>query len=673
MKPADEHNAPDAILALFDGTLAPAEADRVRAQIDADPALGQEAVVWRAMFADLHAIGDSIAGTAPEIDLWKAVESRLDTATEESISDDEITYDRLLDLVEGRLDPRAAATLRERIAGSVELQQEHAWLVSMRDSLGEYGDSISSVLPSVDLTPAIMHAVTSSDGATTTDDLFASLLDWRDGRLSLPESDRMRRLVDESEDVEAANAWLEQTADALETFGDGIVGHVPDIDVLDAVMDAVQRISEPDTIVTLDAERLRRRSLLRRAAALATAAMVTIGVGGVWFSQDEMPVAPKPNVSAPLATPSDWEQRQHELDTKRQSLPTRVKRRMINVAAVAPPTTLQTTEAPKLDADSVLEARREAAKTGDWTKFQQLATLSREQAIELAEKPGLSPGALVGLAESLNPDEAEKALLTVVGVLPGSPYVQLELLQSVAEQPPGEAQTEEPLAFSQKISELDPQNALPYYLEAKMYLDNGDPRSAIEALLAAQALEYATPYSLEAAAHRQSALIANGLEPETAELLAAFNAGNEEADALFDLAVALLDHGNYYNQIGDYNTAQYIFEGVQHLGDQIEAGAILSQEQLVALDIQSAAIDVLGQFYTAQGIVEALGPLTEQSLNIMGDLDSLSVFFGQLNVMLSDVMNPVFWNDVAGQILIQGDLAILEDYLVDWGLLPESP
>ncbi len=672
MNPSNEHNAHDAILALFDGTLASAETDELRERIDADTAVAKEAAVWGAMVDDLHAIGDNIISGAPALDLWPTLEGQLDAATDDSDSIDEHTYDKLLDLAEGRLDPGAVATLREQIARSVELQDEFAWVVSMRDELGEFGDSISSNSPTVDLKPAIMHAVTSSAGESVADELFASLLDWRDGQLPLPESDRMRRLADESDDVQAASTWINDTADALESLGDQIVAHVPDVDVSAAVMDAVQRMSEPDSIVTLDAERLRRRSLLRRAAALATAAMVTVGISGVWFSQNEVPVAPPIESTVPSSESNDWENYRNEFDTKRQSLPPRVKRRMISVPAVAPPRTLQLTETPKIDGDSVLEARREASQTGDWTKFQQLATLSREQAIELAEKQGLPPGALVGLAESLMPDEAEKALLTVVGMLPRSPYVQLELLESVTAQPPGEAQTETPLAFSQEIAELDVQNALPYYLEAKMYLDNGDPRSAIEALLAAQALEYATAYSLEAAAHRQDALIANGLEPDTAELLAAFNAGNEEADALFDLAVALLDHGNYYNQIGEFDTAQYIFEGVQQLGDQIEVGAILSQEQLVALDIQSAAIDVLGQFYTAQGIVEALGPLTEQSLNIMGDLDSLSVFFGQLNTMLGDVLDPDFWNDVAGVFLTEGDLGIF-DYLADWGLLPESP
>jgi tetratricopeptide (TPR) repeat protein len=324
-----------------------------------------------------------------------------------------------------------------------------------------------------------------------------------------------------------------------------------------------------------------------------------------------------------------------------------------------------------LTPDAVLEARRKAAN-GDWSDFQQLATLTREEALELAEKTGVPATALVGLADSLNPDEKEKQLLTVVGVLPDSPYLQLELLEAVDQQPIGEAETEEPLQFSQRISDLDPDNALPYYLEAKMYLEAGNPEAAIAVLLEASQMEYATPYSLEAAAHRQSALIASGLPPETAELLAAFNAGNEEADALFNLAVDLLEYGNYYNQMQDFATAQAIYEGVQRFGNQIEAGAVLSQEQLAALDIQSVAVDALAGFYEAQGMVEALKPLTEQSINILNDLDSLNVFFVSLNTMLEDVMDPAFWNEITGVFLTEGDLAIL-DYLDDWGIVLESP
>jgi len=676
MKPADEHSEHDSVIALIDGALAPDEADRVRAQIEADPALAEEETVWRAVFEDLHAIGDTITASAPEIELWEAIEGRLGDATEGENTPESWSFDQLLDLAEGRLESKAAANLRDQMDQSEALKQEYEWIVSARDDLGDLGDSISNAMPSIDLLPAIMHAVTTTTGKPDEDDLFASLLEWRDGQLSLPESDRLRRLTDESEAVQTANNWLTETAEDLEVLGDRIVARVPDINVSSAVMDAVQRITEPDTIVTLDAERLNRRARWRMAGAVAAAAMIAIASGWVWFSANDDAQQTIPANTPVLADPEpEWQQ--DEYIEKRQALPTRPKKRRMlaeNSSTVLPPEALSGTQAPELDAldaDAVLAARKLAAN-GDWSEFQQLASLTREQALELAEKEGLPPGAIVGLADSLMPDEAEKALLTVVGLLPDSPYLHLELLQTVAEQPPGEAQTTEPLAFSQRVSELDPENALPYYLEAKMYLDNGDPRSAIAALLEAQALEYATPYSLEAAAHRQSALIADGLEPETAELLAAFNAGNEEADALFNLAVDLLEYGSYYNEIGDIDTARYLYEGVQLLGDQIEAGAVLSSEQLVALDIQSAAIDVLGQFYETQGILDALGPLTTQSINIISDLDSLNVFFVQLNTMLGDVLDPTFWNEVAGVFLLEGDLAIF-DYLADWGIPLESP
>jgi tetratricopeptide (TPR) repeat protein len=674
MKPADEHNTQDAILSLFDGALAPAEADRVRVQIDDDPIAKEEAAVWDTLFEDLHAIGDGIGASAPSVELWLGIEGRLDTSVDDQDEAETWTFDQLLDLAEGRLEPQVAATLRDQIEQSSELKQNYAWITSMREDLGQHGAAITASTPTVDLLPAIMKAVTSADDES--EDLFASLLEWRDGQLPLPDSDRLRRMAGESESVRSANSWVTDTAEDLESLGDRIVANVPDIDVSDAVMDAVHRISEPDTVVSFDAERLRRRARWRATGSVAAVAMIAVTIGANWFSTNDPEQIVAPPEEIVLADPEPtWQQ--DDYIEKRQQLPTRFKRRMIAqqpLPEVVPPETLAETQTPELDAlspDAVIEAGRKAAKTRDWTEFQQLASLTPEEAKALAEEEGLPPSALVGVADSLMPDYAEKALLTVVGSLPDSPYVQLRLLESVAYQPLGEAQSEEPLAFSQKISELDPENALPYYLEAKMYLDNGDPRSAIAVLLEAQALEYASPYSLEAAAHRQSALIANGLEPETAELLAAFNAGNEEADALYNLAVDLLDYGSEYNAIGDFDTAQLIFQGVQTLGDQIEAGAVLSQEQLVALDIQSAAIDVLGQFYEAQGIVEALGPLTEQSLNIIGDLDSLSGLLVQINTMLGDVLDPTFWNDVAGVFLTEGDLAIL-GYLEDWGILTES-
>ncbi len=678
MKPADEHNTPDAIIALLDGALAPADADRVRAQIENDPAATAESAVWRTLFDDLHAIGDAVTASAPTIDMWSAIESRLDSAVDDDDTEATWTFDQLLELAEGRLEQHAAAKLRDEIERSATLKQHFAWVVSIRDELGALGDAIANTSPSVDLLPSILQSLAAGADQPEPDDLFSSLLEWRDGILPLPESDRLRRLADTSADIHTANDWIHETADELELLGDQLVANAPQIDVSRAVMDAVYRIADPDPIVTLDAERLRRRAQWRIAGSVAAAAMIAFTIGAVWFASGNDATQTTPPETPVLANPEPaWQQ--DEYIEKRQKLPQRPKRRMYaearTPAGIDEPMTLAGTQAPLLDAldsETVLAARKKAALTGDWSDFQQLAALTPEEAQKLAQKPDLPPTALVGLADSLMPSEKEKALLTVVGILPASPYIQLELLESVAEQPPGDAQSEEPLRISQRISELDPQNALPYYLEAKMYLDNGDPQSAIAVLLEAQALEYANAYSLEAAAHRRSALIANGMAPETAELLAAFDAGNEQADALFNLAVDLLDYGNYYNGINDFDTARIIFEGVQTLGDQIEAGAVLSQEQLVALDIQSAAIDVLGQFYETQGIVEALGPLTEQSLNIIADLDSLNVFFVQLNTMLGDVLSPTFWNDVAGVFMTEGDLAIL-NYLTDWGLLPESP
>ena len=679
MKPADEHNTHDAIIALLDGALAPADADRVRAELENDPAATEETAVWRMLFDDLHALGDAVTASAPTVDLWKSIEGRLDSAEDDPDTDATTwTFDQLLDLAEGRLEQHAAAKLREEMDRSDVLKQQYAWVVSMRDEFGAFGDAIANASPSIDLLPSILQSLSAGVDQPEPEDLFASLLEWRDGVLPLPESDRLRRLADTSPDILNANDWIHDTADQLEALGDELIADAPEIDVSRAVMDAVYRIADPDPIVTLDAERLRRRAQFRIAGSIAAAAIIVFTIGAVWFASGNVPPEPASPETPLIANPEPaWQQ--DEYIEKRQKLPQRPKRRMYaemrTPTGIDEPAPLAGTQAPQLDAldsKTVLAARKKAALTGDWSDFQQLAALTPEEAQELAKKPDLPPTALVGLADSLMPSDKEKALLTVVGILPASPYIQLELLESVAEQPPGDAQTEEPLRISQRISELDPNNALPYYLEAKMYLDNGDPRSAIAVLLEAQALEYANAYSLEAAAHRRSALIANGMEPETAELLAAFDAGNEQADALFDLAVDLLDYGNYYNSISDFETARIIYEGVQTLGDQIEAGAVLSQEQLVALDIQSAAIDVLGQFYETQGIVEALQPLTEQSLNIIADLDSLNVFFVQLNTMLGDVLSPTFWNDVAGVFMTEGDLAIL-NYLTDWGLLPESP
>jgi tetratricopeptide (TPR) repeat protein len=671
MNTGGEHNRFEDLFALFDGTLAPGDAESLRRELAADPACAEDLSVFDAIAGDLHAMGASIAGEVESVNLWPGIEQRLKDV--ESNAGDDCSFDRLLEFAEGRLNEFDAAKVRSRIDQSPQLAADYAWLTAVRDELHAMGDAVASQADSsVEFAGDVLSAVADE----LEDAPFDVLLDWRDGTLPLPDSERLRRLAETNDEVRAANEWLLPTANALETLGDRIAAKSRNIDIVGGVMATIERADMPTTPVTLDAERLRRRTRMRWASGLASAAMVTLAIGWVWFEAGPTDMVTPPSIREFDSPPSEeFEKRQNERNEKRDQMGPRNRPRLLNPSPVNPaPNSLSPTSAPSLDAlsrNDIVDVRKKAAQTGDWSEFFQLATLKREEVLEIIEREGLNSPALVGLANSLLPGEEEHQLLQVVGAMPDSPYVHIALLETVVAQPPGEAQTEQPLAIVNRLSDLDPKNALPYYLEAKMHLDNGQPELAIAALLEAQALDYANPYSLEAAAYREEALIASGMNPEAAEMLAAFNAGVDEYDALMRLATDLLDYGNYFNELGDPDTTRVIYESVQSLGQQIEASAVLSQEQLVGLDIQSAAIDVLGQFYQAHGLVEELNILTEQSIQIIEDLEGLNVFFGQLNTMLVDITNPVFWNNVARVFTEEGDLVIL-NYLQEWGIPLET-
>lgn len=119
-----------------------------------------------------------------------------------------------------------------------------------------------------------------------------------------------------------------------------------------------------------------------------------------------------------------------------------------------------------------------------------------------------------------------------MGKLQEDPSARLQLalnyMDTPAEAPaPEVAEENQTQAVTQlsSIKEIDPDNALPYYFEAKTLLERNDIEKAIQALQTAGSLDQASAYSLESALAESAALEASGMDPEAARMVAALTAG----------------------------------------------------------------------------------------------------------------------------------------------------
>lgn len=460
----------------------------------------------------------------------------------------------------------------------------------------------------------------------------------------------------------------------LEAFGAAHRRHIEPVDMLDAVMDAVAAESRPSNVVRLPRPAARFRWVGYAAAALL---LVAASAGVFWFgyyapSRTHVPrpvavVPPEPREESPAPdTPAVPEQVQvatAKLDE--------VKRALGEVLAKRPRGPMESVDAPPLSDITLKDLASElnAASSADraWSALMQWATLTPELAVQIAASAAASPEAVVGAAEMLPPEEAGVYLMTVVGRMPESPHARIELAQALAASAIPDAQ-QKALAEIDAASQLASENALPLYLKARLLLEAGDIDGALAALEEAAQYENASAMVQESAESHEQALIAGGMEPQTAQVLAALTAGVEEHGELTGLSEELLAYAQYYADLGNLDAARRVAEAVQRFGEQLDAGALFAQERLAGLDMQRAAVDVLEGFYTALSSFEDIELLTTQTMDLVSDFQGMAEFFDGLDALLTGASED-FLATIGDLILGYGDMNLF-DMLGQLGLLP---
>lgn len=511
------------------------------------------------------------------------------------------------------------------------------------------------------------------------EDLLALL----EGELGPDDAARVEARIVSSDAYRREHAWLQAAYADLDTMGRGFAARSPQVDLVHAVMSTISEADRPK-VVSIDAARARRREWGRTWLGVAAAAAIVLGAvcwilygamprpdghdGGTGnqlagTSEDGNGVIPVPDLASDSESNSELARQRQEFLEKRQKLHEEIEVASADAA-------IEETTRPELDApsmDEILSARRDASDDRRGiSRLVQWASLKREEALKIANDANASPQVIVGAAESLTGQEAAQVLLTVVGQSPDDPLARLELAKAYDEAPEAGTETEA-MAQLPTLYTLDPENALPYYLEAKLRLEQNDLAGALEALRMAQSMPKASAYSLESALAKAEALIASGLPADEAKLVSALTAGMDQYNFLCDLGKNLLEYGQDYMAVGDYDTAENIFEAVQRLGQQAEEGALFSQEQLAGLDMQAAAIDVLEELYTAIESTEGIDQLATQTRDLVASIDQLSGFFSALDQLFFSEESSDFFTMISGWILQSGDLALF-DYLEEMGI-----
>lgn len=519
------------------------------------------------------------------------------------------------------------------------------------------------------------------------------LADFLEGTLSQEEAEQVRKAMEAAEAAKAEYAWLARAAEDFHAISENIVRDAPEIDVLDGVMQAVQKVDESARIVERQHVRKPRPSFALWGG-LALAAAVVLIIAGLVFEWGVF--APVQPVGPPVAQRPDTHEQPDEsmvavippaesepdsFGNAMQQLAHNVTQKLDASAKHGNQHEFLATAAPnvsKVTQDEVVSLRQAAITDPQaWGRLHRMATLDAETAEKVLANPDATPDAIVGVAASLPDEEARQWLVTAVGRMDQQkPYARLALAETYvpdpvsttksAEEPPtlfDGMSAEDLQAFLGEIAalqEADPQNALFDALRAGALFRMGDAEAALAALESLRGKEFATAYGLEAARSRQEALTAAGMSEEAAQMLSAVLAGSDEYNMLCSLARELLETGQAYEDQGDTDVAQQVYEATQQLGEQVSDGALLSEEALAGVDIQRMALEELEGLHASGNFVGDLGRLTNSAVQLVQQINDLGQVLGILDQQFMSAGDSAFWGELSEQILELGDLMLFQ-------------
>ena len=566
--------------------------------------------------------------------------------------------EQLLAYLEGILPPDKAAALEWRLAHSAALRAELDSLAQLMSDLECLGQHRLRPIPPVDVWGTVSARINELDREQCiipSENLQPTLDIWVDVLLddAVPPDDA------------GAPAWLDTLCSDFEVLGQAHKSSIPSIDVSDGVMKEIAP-AEPVAI-----ESASKRGWLKQygwyglAAAAGIALVIAgtqvlVGMDGPQNGEHLMGQADRHRIDEiEIVEPDSPPGFESPIDPTAGE-PTDSDRPSAEVGEPSP--TMEEVDTPDIDRATlrdIVETQQLAAQANSdaQKQIEEWARLPEDTARSVALAAGSSPGAIIAAAQSLGHSERELYLVTAAGQMNEHPGARMALAQTYYVQPERiDAAFEE----VDKLYELDPQNALPYYIEAKLRLDAGDVEGALALLEQAAQLDMATAYGLDSAQFQEEALLAAGWTPKTAQLLSALTAGSEEYDFLYGLGVDLLDYGQKFAQADDFYAAEQVFESVMRLGHQLNEGAAFVPELMAALDIERSAVEMLGEIYAALGSGQGLQALADEAGRLMQSLGYVNEFTQSLQGLFAVEDDPEFWVTVSDVFMGKGSVPVLE-------------
>lgn len=402
----------------------------------------------------------------------------------------------------------------------------------------------------------------------------------------------------------------------LNSLGSTLNAHTPEVELVEPVMEKVSHVREPHPAVTpfrarpaVSEARMVSRRRVSWPARLGWAAAACFCAASAWVYLDM-----QNNGGLDLAGRDLAHNANERSDSSianggfTEVLPfNRVEVNPDNGPEIA------SDDAPKprikepVTLQDAINARRQDLLSKDYD-FALLASLTGEEASELLKTMDLSVEALLGAAQFLSTEEAIAVLRNAIAEHPDDPYLKYALALSLEGNPEA---SEERMQQLVQMAAADSDNSLPQYMLATEHFERGDMAMALDALSKGSSYGNASAYTRESANQREAALVASGLDVDTARFLALSTSGNGEYENIATLRGELMDYGAYYEGLGDYDTAQQIYNAVNQLGEQLYQGADMAVEQQYGLETQYDAISAI------QGIAEIMQQ--PEAIALLGD------------------------------------------------------
>lgn len=426
----------------------------------------------------------------------------------------------------------------------------------------------------------------------------ANLLALRDGALDESAERETRAHVPECSECAEELAWLGQISEDLTAMGEALVADIADIDVRDAVMRALD--TQPSEPHAIDLSTYRRRRFSWRFYGLGAAIAATL-LFGVWIG---MTMAPEPGAGPKVTVvePDTTERPVLAVKPEVRSLERTERPEFRRVRETR--TMLDLVVNPGIKVAPVDEEGEEPppVETERGTKLR-LAVLAsqadrvKDKATEIMESLDSWMEARVGASRYVSGEDSEATLSAAAEKYPNDPHIRYRLAQTYSAMP---EMSEEALSHLDALKELEESNALPYYMEAKILLDQGDTEGALTVLDNAIEYEHANAYAVASARYQEEALVASGLDRDEARIIAGLSAGTFEYGELQDLAWSLMDYGALYRPTSP-ETAQQLYEAVNRMGQQLQGDDNLLEENLAGAEIQTATFAPLEEILISQG------------------------------------------------------------------------